>query len=84
MENNSAGEVLGKCSREKDWDELNVNERVERIRKIVKDMKHAINRLNEEVDLLKQHSHDCEDKLVIPFDARNRTPDFAPYYDQSF
>lgn len=58
---------MNTLSREKYWGELSVEEKVERIRTVVKQMQYHHNLINEQVDMLehKFENHQHQDKEVV-------------------
>jgi hypothetical protein len=84
MEPSASAEVLGKCCREKYWKELADEEKIERLHQVVRILKSTVDRLNEDNDLFRQHQHDCDDNLMIPFDARYRMPGGHGYDNEYF
>ena len=58
-----------KAYREKEWDELNGQEKIERMRVVVKQQARTIARLIATVDRLEEHSH-AGSEMLVPFSSR--------------
>ena len=65
-----------KESREKYWSELNQDEKIERMRRIVKNQGREVEELKEKVRKLRKHSHMNNGEIVVKFDADE--PKFYP------
>lgn len=58
-----------KCMREKYWEECNEAEKFERMRDVVKQQANTIERLLNDVNLLRMHQHAQDGRLLVPPDA---------------
>lgn len=59
-------------AREKYWDELNVEEKIERMRVNVKNVQFSISQLRDDVESLFEHAHDKDGKLIFVLNKDGR------------
>ena len=59
-------ETLSKACREKNWDELEIDGKLERMRRIVKTNNIFARNVGRKVDKLRDHIHDPNGKMFIP------------------
>lgn len=58
-----------KCMREKDWEECSEAEKFERMRGVAKQQANTIERLLNDVNLLRMHQHAQDGRLLVSPDA---------------
>jgi len=58
-----------KESREKYWSELQLEEKIERMRKMVKILMREVGELNDTIAKLRKHSHLDSGEIVVKWDA---------------
>ena len=79
---NQAQKGIGLAMREKYWDELGTDEKIERMRAEVKRWQRKCDRLERELSGLQSHQHGNDGTILVPYASHGARPEAGGHKDR--